>query len=147
MLRAADCENNDVRPNGYPAVLLTLILGLGAQTSFAVADDRQSHAYSIEAQDLGNALRAFALQSQREIFFAPDLTRGKQSHGISGKYEDLTALDPTKAGVAYLAREVLIGSNIVKVVATDDDVKDLTRGDKVIVASKAFNPLIKKIIT
>ncbi len=75
------------------AVLLTLILGFGAPASFAIADDRQSHTYSIEAQDLGSALKAFAFQSQREIFFAPDLTQGKQSHGVNGNYEDLSALN------------------------------------------------------
>lgn len=40
---------------------------------------------------------------------------------------------------------VLIGNNIVKVIATDRESKEFAVGDRVLVASKAFNPLIRKI--
>ncbi|QDH80293.1 ATP-binding cassette domain-containing protein [Echinicola soli] len=40
---------------------------------------------------------------------------------------------------------VKIGSELVKVVCDIDETKNLTIGDKVMVGSKAFNPLIKKI--
>ncbi len=40
---------------------------------------------------------------------------------------------------------VLIGKDLVKVIADDDEAKDLLVGDKVFIASKAFNPIIKKI--
>jgi iron complex outermembrane recepter protein len=72
--------------------LAVLVIALVALTEVASADDRQSHNYAIQAQALGPALKAFALQADREIFFTPELTRGKQSHGISGKYDDLVAL-------------------------------------------------------
>jgi molybdate transport system ATP-binding protein len=39
----------------------------------------------------------------------------------------------------------LIGVNIVKVVAVESEIQTMTVGDKVIVASKAFNPLLQKI--
>ena len=41
---------------------------------------------------------------------------------------------------------VLVGNDLVKVVASKDDVSDLSIGDQVLVASKAFNPVIKKIL-
>lgn len=40
---------------------------------------------------------------------------------------------------------VLIGKDFVKVIADDDEARDLMVGDKVFIASKAFNPIIKKI--
>ncbi len=39
---------------------------------------------------------------------------------------------------------ILVGNNFVKVVATDEEIQDLCVGSKVIVASKAFNPVIMK---
>ncbi len=40
---------------------------------------------------------------------------------------------------------VLIGKDLVKVVADSDEAKKLSIGDKVMIASKAFNPIIHKI--
>ncbi len=40
---------------------------------------------------------------------------------------------------------VLIGGNIIKVIATQEEAKSLSVGDKVVIASKAFNPFILKI--
>lgn len=40
---------------------------------------------------------------------------------------------------------VLSGNNIVKVIATGEEAKDLKIGSRVLVASKAFNPIIQKI--
>ena len=40
---------------------------------------------------------------------------------------------------------VLIGKELVKVIADDNEAKDLNIGDKVLIASKAFNPVIQKI--
>lgn len=40
---------------------------------------------------------------------------------------------------------VLIGKDLVKVVANDQEVESLQIGDKVLIASKAFNPIIHKI--
>jgi iron complex outermembrane recepter protein len=48
--------------------------------------------FAIEPQELSGALKAYAAQSHREIFFTPDLVRGKQSRGIKGQLDDLAAL-------------------------------------------------------
>lgn len=40
---------------------------------------------------------------------------------------------------------VLIGKDLVKVIANDKEAEDLNIGDRVLIASKAFNPIIHKI--
>ena len=40
---------------------------------------------------------------------------------------------------------VLIGKDLVKVIANDQEATSLQIGDKVLIASKAFNPIIHKI--
>ena len=41
--------------------------------------------------------------------------------------------------------KVLVGNNIIKIIATDEEKNGIKPGDKVIIASKAFNPIIEKI--
>ena len=50
----------------------------------------------------------------------------------------------SKEDILYVVT-VLIGNNMVKIVAIEEDIRELVPGDKVMVASKAFNPLIRKI--
>jgi molybdate transport system ATP-binding protein len=40
---------------------------------------------------------------------------------------------------------VLVGNNLIKVIATEDEGESFNIGDRVMVVSKAFNPLIMKI--
>ena len=49
-----------------------------------------------------------------------------------------------KEEVIYIVT-VLIETNIVKIIAQESEIVDLKIGDKVIVASKAFNPVIQKV--
>jgi len=64
---------------------------------------------------------------------------------VSGKFQLIgKVLEVIKEDVVYIV-SVLIGSQVIKVVANEDDVQGLQPGDRVIVASKAFNPLIQKI--
>ena len=49
-----------------------------------------------------------------------------------------------KEEVIYIVT-VLIETNIVKIIAQEPEIADLQIGDKVIVAAKAFNPVIQKI--
>ena len=67
------------------------------------------------------------------------------SNNISGKYRFTgTIIEKTKNDVVYVVG-VLVGNNLIKVIATDDEGESLNIGDKVMVVSKAFNPLIMKI--
>ena len=40
---------------------------------------------------------------------------------------------------------VLVGSQIVRVVASRDEVQQLQQGDRVMLVSKAFNPMVLKL--
>lgn len=53
-------------------------------------------------------------------------------------------IDIKKEEVVYIVA-VLIGMNIVKIIAQESEIDNLKIGDKVLVASKAFNPIIQKI--
>jgi molybdate transport system ATP-binding protein len=64
---------------------------------------------------------------------------------ISSKFKltgEIIAIE--KSDVVYII-SVLSGSNIIKVIATEDEINTLKVGTKVMVASKAFNPMIQKI--
>jgi molybdate transport system ATP-binding protein len=66
--------------------------------------------------------------------------RGK----ISGKFRfagEVAAIEPQD--IVFVV-SVIVGNNIVKVIATADEVKDIKVGHKVVLLSKAFNPLILK---
>ena len=65
---------------------------------------------------------------------------------ISGKFQftgEVVSIE--KDDVVHIVT-VLIGNHMVKVIADETEVKQLTAGDRVLVASKAFNPMIRKII-
>ncbi|PKV49063.1 molybdate transport system ATP-binding protein [Aquimarina sp. MAR_2010_214] len=64
---------------------------------------------------------------------------------VSGKFQfSGEIIQIEQEDIIYIVT-ILIGSNFVKIVAEEDDIKTITIGDKVIVASKAFNPLFQKI--
>ncbi len=67
------------------------------------------------------------------------------SNNISGKYRFTgTIIEKTKNDVVFVIG-VLVGNNLIKVIATEDEGDSLNIGDKVMVVSKAFNPLILKL--
>lgn len=64
---------------------------------------------------------------------------------ISGKFKFTgEVLKIEKEDVVYIV-SVLIQNDVVKVVAQESEIQNFKIGDKVIVASKAFNPMIYKI--
>jgi iron complex outermembrane recepter protein len=72
----------------FLSIWILAILSMAALTAHAA-----EVTFEIDPQDLSGALKAFAVQSHREIFFAPELTRGRTSHGVKGKFDDLKALN------------------------------------------------------
>jgi len=46
-----------------------------------------------------------------------------------------------KEDVFYIV-SILVGNSIIKVVADEEEIKGLNEGDRVVIASKAFNPFI-----
>lgn len=64
---------------------------------------------------------------------------------LSGKFQFTgTVVDIQEEELLSIA-SVLVGNQLIKVVISDSEQQSLRIGDEVIVASKAFNPIIKKI--
>ena len=64
---------------------------------------------------------------------------------ISGKFQFIgEVIEIEKQDFIYII-SVLIGNELVKVIANESEVESIIPGNKVLVASKAFNPIIKKI--
>ncbi len=67
------------------------------------------------------------------------------NHNISGKFQFVGEILTIKRQDFIFIITVLIGKEIIKVVADEDEGKKLSICDKVLIASKAFNPIIHKI--
>ena len=64
---------------------------------------------------------------------------------ISGKFRlSGTITQIQQNGVVFII-SVLAGANLIKVIATAEEAQSMAKGDQVLVVSKAFNPLIKKL--
>jgi molybdate transport system ATP-binding protein len=67
------------------------------------------------------------------------------THSNSGKFQFIgEILKIEKENFIYIV-SVLIGTNIVKVIAMEEEIKTLCIGEKIIVSSKAFNPILTKV--
>jgi len=67
------------------------------------------------------------------------------SHSNSGKFQFIgEILKIEKENFIYIV-SVLIGTNIVKVIAMEEEIQNLTIGEKIVVSSKAFNPILSKL--
>lgn len=65
---------------------------------------------------------------------------------VSGKFQFTgEVIGMEKQDFIYIV-SILIGKDLVRVVADESEANTLSIGDKVLVASKAFNPIIKKVI-
>ena len=82
----------------------TVILGCAAiglniiAYSVQAAASEPEKSYSITSQDLGSALRAFAIASGKDVVFDPMLVKGKTSQGLHGELTDEEALRHILAG-------------------------------------------------
>ena len=80
--------------------------------------------------------KIIAQGSPDELFLAKQKT---------GKYKTVgTVLSIQKADIVAIV-SVISGNNIIKVIATDNESQLLNVGDKVMISSKAFNPIIIKV--
>jgi molybdate transport system ATP-binding protein len=64
---------------------------------------------------------------------------------VSGKFQFTGEILSIKPADVIFIVTVLIGKNIVKVVADKKTAENLSVGNQVVVVSKAFNPLIYKL--
>ena len=64
---------------------------------------------------------------------------------VSGKFQFVgEILKIEKENFVYIV-SVLIGNNVVKIITMEEEIQDLEMGNKVLLASKAFNPILTKI--
>ncbi|MCB0487691.1 MAG: ABC transporter ATP-binding protein [Cyclobacteriaceae bacterium] len=83
--------------------------------------------------------------SEGAITFRDTPAKLFSGNSLSGKFKftgEVVSIE--KEGVVYIV-SVLIGNDLVKVVADSSEIENLKEGDQVLVASKAFNPIIQKI--
>ncbi len=66
-------------------------------------------------------------------------------HEVSGKFQFTGEILAMKQQDFIFIITVLIGKDVVKVVSEIEEAKNLQVGDKVLIASKAFNPIIHKL--
>lgn len=67
------------------------------------------------------------------------------NQNISGKFKIVgEVLSIKKSDILYIV-EVLANNEIIKVTVVEDEIKDLRISDKILLSSKAFNPLLTKI--
>ena len=67
------------------------------------------------------------------------------NQNISGKFKIVgEILSIKKSDILYIL-EILSNNEIVKATAVEDEIKNLKIGDKILLSSKAFNPIINKI--
>jgi molybdate transport system ATP-binding protein len=64
---------------------------------------------------------------------------------ISGKFRFTGDVLKIESDDVVFIVSVLVGNNIIKVIATREEIENLNTGDKVMIVSKAFNPLIIKL--
>jgi molybdate transport system ATP-binding protein len=64
---------------------------------------------------------------------------------ISGKFRFTGDVLKIESDDVVFIVSVLVGNNIIKVIATQEEIEELETGDKVMIVSKAFNPLIIKL--
>lgn len=100
------------------------------------------------SHDMGEVAKlsdlVYVIEKGKIIRFGKPIEVFKQDR-ISGKFQFIgEILDLKKEDIVYVVT-ISIGNNIVRIVAENAEAELLNVGDKVMVASKAFNPLIRKI--
>lgn len=64
---------------------------------------------------------------------------------VSGKFKFAGTVLKVEPGEFMVVLHVLVGNQVIKVAMDSSSISGIAEGDKVIVASKAFNPIVKKI--
>ena len=80
------------RGAAFKMTVATIALTCGLMAGPVWAEDHKIR-FDIESQALAEALNRFALWSDLEIFFAPELVDGKSSVALKGRYSPTEALD------------------------------------------------------
>ena len=68
-----------------------------------------------------------------------------QKHNLDGKFKFTGLVVSIQPVDVIIILSILINNEVVKVVSNPEEVREINIGDQVMVASKAFNPIIRKI--
>lgn len=108
--------------------------------------------YQIGARDLGTALTELARQSNRQIHFSADLTRGKRARRLSGRMSFEQALDQLLRGSGLRHRQTASGSTVIEraqseIAEADADLSDessLGRSEILVIGRRSLNADIRR---
>lgn len=92
----------------------------GTAIAGAASAQPTTHQYAIRAEDLGTALRAFAMVSGKDVVFDPALVRGKPTNGARGTLDDETALSQLLAGSGLSFDRTGVGGFVVRAPGPQD---------------------------
>lgn len=73
-------------------IALATAVGISAASPILLAETQTEQTFHIEAQDLGDALRAIGAQLGREVMFQPAMVEGRLSPKLDGRYAPAKAL-------------------------------------------------------
>lgn len=118
-------------------------VALACGAGHAVAQQARTQTYAITQQDLGAALRAFALNSGRDVVFDPALVRGKVTAGARGDLSEEEALRRLLDGTGLSFSRTDSGGFIIRAASAPvmtDAVS--TVGDVIVTANKRSERLV-----
>jgi len=148
--------NGSVIRNGAALAVLcasAVILPARAQAGASIT-------YDIAAQDLGTALTQLAMQSNRQIVFAADLTRGKRAPRLYGPMRVEEALERVLAGSGLTYRIKPEGALVIERAAAGNvgarqsqggpvsgttDARPETSGGEIVVTAQKKNDLLRDV--
>lgn len=92
---------------------------LGGTMAATVADrpafaQEVARTYAIPAQDLDDALRAFAMQTGRDVLYPPQVVAGKRSPGVQGSRTERQALAALLAGTGLRFEQTASNGYVVQ---------------------------------
>src|SRR5258708_32742544 len=91
------------------------VLGLTSTALTTPARAQQApKAYAISHQDLGAALRAFAIASGKDVVFDAALVKGKTTRGVQGQFSDEDALTRLLAGSGLAFGRTSTGGFVIR---------------------------------
>ncbi|TQV68024.1 TonB-dependent receptor [Exilibacterium tricleocarpae] len=106
------------RSSGNPMKIAALALAVSAASSGAWAEGERQY-FDIQTDKVGEALKAFAVQSDSEILFAAAVVSNKKTAGLTGEYTEEEALEKILEGTGLEANRTkenvfLVQANPIK---------------------------------
>jgi outer membrane receptor protein involved in Fe transport len=89
-------------------------MALGAALPAAASAEGPARQFSITAQDLDSALKAFAMTSGHDVVFDPGLVAGRTTSGVNGAVSDEEALRQLLAGTNLAFEQTPSGGFVVR---------------------------------